>query len=237
MSEARAESRGGSFNTFLLVPILLFFGLADRRRAAKPEPDVEFRHRQRRDRRRPADTVDLCADGDRARRPGDGRSVDRAADRLHQRHADPAHAAGNHRLADRRLRLCARRRRRLSDSSSGSSSSSCACSRSSSRSAAFWLCRGSISSSCRGPAAPRRNGCRPGGPARRSFPRCSSSSRWRRLGWLHLLRPPPSSAISRLMGSDERAAYTSGVRISVVRLGAHVVAACSPASPRSPSPR
>ncbi len=27
MSEARAESRGGSFNTFLLVPILLFFGL------------------------------------------------------------------------------------------------------------------------------------------------------------------------------------------------------------------
>jgi ribose transport system permease protein len=28
----------------------------------------------------------------------------------------------------------------------------------------------------------------------------------------------------RLMGSDERAAYTSGVRISIVRLGAHVVA-------------
>jgi ribose transport system permease protein len=42
-------------------------------------------------------------------------------------------------------------------------------------------------------------------------------------GWL-LFSTTPFFGHIRLMGSDERAAYTSGVRISVVRLGAHVVA-------------
>lgn len=42
-------------------------------------------------------------------------------------------------------------------------------------------------------------------------------------GWL-LFSTTAFFGHMRLMGSDERAAYTSGVRISIVRLGAHVVA-------------
>ena len=41
-------------------------------------------------------------------------------------------------------------------------------------------------------------------------------------GWL-ILSATAFYGHLRLMGSDERAAYTSGVRISVVRIGAHVV--------------
>ncbi len=42
------------------------------------------------------------------------------------------------------------------------------------------------------------------------------------LGWL-IFSATPFYGHLRLMGSDERAAYTSGVRIGVVRIGAHVV--------------
>ncbi len=43
------------------------------------------------------------------------------------------------------------------------------------------------------------------------------------LAWL-LFTLTPFYGHLRLMGSDERAAYTSGVRINIVRLGAHVIA-------------
>ena len=43
------------------------------------------------------------------------------------------------------------------------------------------------------------------------------------VGWL-LFSTTPFYGHLRLMGSDERAAYASGVRIGVVRIGAHVVA-------------
>ena len=42
------------------------------------------------------------------------------------------------------------------------------------------------------------------------------------IGWLIFSTTPFYSHL-RLMGSDERAAYTSGVRIGVVRIGAHIV--------------
>ena len=42
------------------------------------------------------------------------------------------------------------------------------------------------------------------------------------IGWL-IFSTTPFYGHLRLMGSDERAAYTSGVRIGVVRIGAHVV--------------
>src|ERR1700677_3174349 len=42
------------------------------------------------------------------------------------------------------------------------------------------------------------------------------------VGWL-IFSTPAFYGHLRLMGSDERAAYTSGVRIGVVRIGAHVV--------------
>ena len=43
------------------------------------------------------------------------------------------------------------------------------------------------------------------------------------LGWLLFTRTAFYTHL-RLMGSDERAAYTSGVRINIVRIGAHVIA-------------
>ena len=104
MSNVNTAARGASFNTFLLIPSLLFFGLLTVAVLRSPNlMSTPASAARRLSPRRVLSTYALMAT---ALAGPDGRSLDRAADRLHQRDADPARRCGNRDFADWRLCLC-----------------------------------------------------------------------------------------------------------------------------------